>query len=188
MHLKCGKINVSLKHFHLADALIQSDLQCIQGIYFIVCVFLEKHHALQTEQQICTHCYKKDVSIRNTTLLCPDFISVQFTAYVQHISLYTWNCASPWECVLFLLPVKATPSFLPLIYLCRPWDMKRHFWHLFPICAPTQRPPEQVLFRLHLLSACLSPWSLAVQGKPRSYLSKETKKKESEFWEEEKEK
>lgn len=78
---------------------------------------------------------------------------------------------------LFFLPVKATPSFLPLICLCRHWDMKRHFWHLFPICAPTQKPPEQVLLRFHLLSACLSPRSPAVQGKPLSYLSKETDQK-----------
>lgn len=81
-------------------------------------------------------------------------------------------------------------SHLPLICLCRQWDVKRHFWHLFPICAPTQRPSEQVLFRFHLLSACLSPWSPAVQGKPHTYLSKETKKNKKlrELWEKETEK
>lgn len=129
---------------------------------------MNSHPALSTEQQVCTHCYQKHYSV----------LSRFHQSAVHRMSTAHFSLCAFFLKVCFVLITSKSHHFIPepLICLCRQWDMKRHFWHLFPICAPTQKPPEQVLFRFHLLSACLSPRSPAVQGKPRSYLSKETDK------------
>ncbi len=130
---------------------------------------MNSHPALSTEQQVCTHRYQKYYSVLSRLHQCA----------VHRMSTARFSLSTFSLKVCFVLITSKGHHFIPepLICLCRQWDVKRHFWHLFPICAPTQKPPEQVLFRFHLLSACLSPRSPAVQGKPRSYLSKETDKK-----------
>lgn len=187
MHLKCGKINVNLKHFHLADALIQSDLQCIHGIYYQYVNSQRSTMLYKLSSRSALIANKKEMS-ESRTLLCPEFISVQFTACVQHISLYTLSCASPWKCVLFLLPVKATPSFLPLIWLSSAFVSSETWRGTFDTSSPSVLPHKGLLNKFSSDSICSQPVYLpdhpSSRGNPTLIWAKRQKKKKlRELWE-----
>lgn len=100
------------------------------------------------------------IAIKNTTLFCPDFISVQFTAWVQRVSLYV---PSPWKCVLFILPVKAITSFLSLSSASAGSEMWRG---TFDTSTPSVLPQKSLLNKFFSDCICSQPVYLPIARRP----------------------